>query len=92
MTGSDVRTCMEISSCDVYAASNNRCPAARPRCDIIAIDAAAGTIDLKVDEAVLAERRKNWKPRRNDYQAGALWRYAQNVGAARRGAVPMALR
>jgi dihydroxy-acid dehydratase len=55
--------------------------------DIIAIDAEAGTIDLKVDEAVLAERRKAWKPRRNDYQAGALWRYAQNVGPAVRGAV-----
>ena len=55
--------------------------------DIIAIDAEAGTIDLKVDEAVLAERRKNWQPRQNDYQAGALWRFAQNVGPARKGAV-----
>jgi dihydroxy-acid dehydratase len=55
--------------------------------DIIAIDAEAGTIDLKVDEAVLAERRKNWQPRQNDYQSGALWRFAQNVGPARKGAV-----
>jgi dihydroxy-acid dehydratase len=55
--------------------------------DIIAIDAEAGTIDLKVDEAVLAERRARWQPRENDYQAGALWRFAQNVGAARDGAV-----
>jgi dihydroxy-acid dehydratase len=55
--------------------------------DIIAIDAEAGTIDLHVDEAVLAERRKAWQPRTNDYQAGALWRYAQNVGPAYRGAV-----
>ncbi|HEX7743315.1 MAG TPA: dihydroxy-acid dehydratase [Sphingobium sp.] len=55
--------------------------------DIIAIDAEAGTIDLNVDEAVLAERRKNWKPRQNDYQSGALWRYAQNVGPAYKGAV-----
>ncbi|HZV17462.1 MAG TPA: dihydroxy-acid dehydratase [Sphingobium sp.] len=55
--------------------------------DIIAIDAVAGTIDLQVDEAVLAERRKNWKPRTNDYQAGALWRFAQNVGPAWKGAV-----
>lgn len=55
--------------------------------DIISIDAEAGTIDLKVDESVLAERRKNWKPRQNDYQAGALWRYAQNVGPAYKGAV-----
>jgi dihydroxy-acid dehydratase len=55
--------------------------------DIIAIDAEAGTIDLLVDEAVLAERRKAWEPRANDYQSGALWRYAQNVGPAYKGAV-----
>jgi len=55
--------------------------------DQISIDAEAGTIDLLVDEAVLAERRKAWTPRRNDYQAGALWRYSQNVGPAWQGAV-----
>lgn len=55
--------------------------------DVISIDAEAGTIDLHVDEAVLAERRKAWQPRTNDYQAGALWRYAQNVGPASKGAV-----
>lgn len=55
--------------------------------DIISIDAEAGTIDLQVDEAVLAERRKAWTPRTNDYQSGALWRYAQNVGPAYKGAV-----
>ena len=55
--------------------------------DIIAIDAEAGTIDLQVADSVLAERLKNWKPRQNDYQAGALWRYAQNVGPAYKGAV-----
>jgi dihydroxy-acid dehydratase len=55
--------------------------------DQIAIDAEAGTIDLLVDEAVLAERRKNWAPRKNDYQSGALWRYSQNVGPAWAGAV-----
>jgi dihydroxy-acid dehydratase len=55
--------------------------------DIIAIDAIAGTIDLLVDEAVLLDRRANWRPRRTDYQSGALWRYAQNVGPAYAGAV-----
>jgi dihydroxy-acid dehydratase len=55
--------------------------------DIIVIDAEAGTIDLKVGEATLAERREAWKPRSNDYQSGALWRYAQNVGPAWQGAV-----
>jgi dihydroxy-acid dehydratase len=55
--------------------------------DIISIDAEAGTIDLQVAEDILAERRKAWQPRSNDYQAGALWRYAQNVGPARFGAL-----
>jgi dihydroxy-acid dehydratase len=55
--------------------------------DIIRIDAEAGTIDLDVPELVLTERRTRWTPRRNDYQSGALWRYAQNVGPACKGAV-----
>ncbi|WP_033919839.1 dihydroxy-acid dehydratase [Sphingomonas sp. 37zxx] len=55
--------------------------------DTIRIDAEAGTIDLDVPEAVLAERRAAWRPRTNDYQAGALWRYAKTVGPASRGAV-----
>ncbi|WP_151974668.1 dihydroxy-acid dehydratase [Erythrobacter sp. EC-HK427] len=55
--------------------------------DTIAIDAEAGTIDLVVDEAALAERRARWQPRENDYQSGALWRYAQNVGPAVNGAI-----
>ena len=55
--------------------------------DRIRIDAEAGTIDLHVADDLLAERRAKWRPRTNDYQAGALWRYAQNVGPAYKGAV-----
>ncbi len=55
--------------------------------DIISIDAERGTIDLDVAEDVLAARRAQWQPRDHDYQAGALWRYAQNVGPARFGAL-----
>jgi dihydroxy-acid dehydratase len=55
--------------------------------DTIRIDAEAGTIDLIVDTATLDARRAAWRPRVNDYQAGALWRYAQNVGPAHLGAV-----
>jgi dihydroxy-acid dehydratase len=55
--------------------------------DAIAIDAEAGTIDLLVDPAVLDQRRAKWQPRSNDYQSGALWRYAQNVGPAVKGAL-----
>lgn len=55
--------------------------------DLIRIDAEIGTIDLLVAEDVLATRRAAWRPRTNDYQSGALWRYAQNVGPAYKGAV-----
>jgi dihydroxy-acid dehydratase len=55
--------------------------------DRIRIDAEAGTIELDVAEEVLAERRKAWKARMSDYGSGALWRYAQNVGPAYKGAV-----
>ena len=55
--------------------------------DMIAIDAEAGTIDLLVEPAVLDARRARWQPRQHDYQSGALWRYAQNVGPAWQGAV-----
>ncbi|MFZ5609899.1 MAG: dihydroxy-acid dehydratase [Pseudomonadota bacterium] len=55
--------------------------------DIIAIDADAGTIDLEVAEAELSRRRAAWRARENGYGSGALWRYAQNVGPARFGAV-----
>lgn len=55
--------------------------------DTIAIDAEAGTIDLLVEPSVLDARRAKWQPRAHDYQSGALWRYAQNVGPAAKGAV-----
>ena len=55
--------------------------------DEIMIDAETGVIDLNVADAVLEERRKNWKSRETDYQSGAIWRYAQNVGPAYKGAV-----
>ena len=55
--------------------------------DIIAIDALAGRIDLEVSDAELAARRQAWKPRRTNYNSGALWKYAQQVGPAHLGAV-----
>jgi dihydroxy-acid dehydratase len=55
--------------------------------DEISIDATKGTIDLNVPDDILAARKAVWKPRTNDYQSGALWRYAQNVGPAWQGAV-----
>ena len=55
--------------------------------DTIRIDADAGTIELLVDDAELARRRALWVPRITDYQSGALWKFAAQVGPARYGAL-----
>ena len=55
--------------------------------DQITIDAIKGTIDVALSDAEIAARKVAWKPRENDYQSGALWKYAQTVGNARLGAV-----
>lgn len=55
--------------------------------DIISIDAEVGTLSVELSETELAERRKSWKPRQGEYGSGALWRYANNVGDAEKGAV-----
>jgi dihydroxy-acid dehydratase len=55
--------------------------------DKITIDAIAGTIDVDLTDAELAARRAEWKPRPTNYNAGAIWRFAQNVGPAHLGAL-----
>ncbi|MBV9862696.1 MAG: dihydroxy-acid dehydratase [Alphaproteobacteria bacterium] len=55
--------------------------------DMITIDAVAGTIDVALSDAELAARRQAWTPRRHDYQSGTLWKYAQTVGDAEKGAI-----
>jgi dihydroxy-acid dehydratase len=55
--------------------------------DIIAIDAEKGTIDVELSEGELAQRRSNWQPRPSFYTSGTLWKYAQTVGSAVKGAV-----
>lgn len=55
--------------------------------DIIDIDAAAGTLSVRLSDEELEARRAAWTPRTNDFQSGALWRYMQTVGPARYGAV-----
>jgi len=55
--------------------------------DMIVLDAVAGTIEVDLSEAELAERRAAWAPRRTDYQSGAIWKFAQQVGPAHLGAV-----
>jgi dihydroxy-acid dehydratase len=55
--------------------------------DIISMDAETGRLDLDVSEAELAERRASWVAPKNLYRSGTLWKYAQQVGSARNGAV-----
>ena len=55
--------------------------------DIISIDGDKGILSANVSEAEFAERRKSWKPREHGFGSGALWKYAQQVGNARDGAV-----
>lgn len=55
--------------------------------DIIELDAVEGTLNVKLSDAELAERRKSWKPRETGAGSGALWKYAQQVGPAVKGAV-----
>ena len=55
--------------------------------DTIEIDAVVGTLNVKLTDAELAERKTKWKPRATNHTSGALWKYAQQVGPAVDGAV-----
>ncbi|HSK40593.1 MAG TPA: dihydroxy-acid dehydratase [Arenibaculum sp.] len=55
--------------------------------DVIVLDAETGTIQVELTDDQMDERRKAWQPRRHDYQSGTLWKYAQLVGNAEKGAV-----
>ena len=58
--------------------------------DVIAIDAAKGTMDVEVSADELAARRASWRPKPPHFRTGVLARYARNVGPARFGAVTTA--
>ncbi|MFI5012043.1 MAG: dihydroxy-acid dehydratase [Hyphomicrobiales bacterium] len=55
--------------------------------DIIELDAVAGALTVRLDDAELKRRKKDWKPRQSEFGSGAIWKYAQQVGSARQGAV-----
>jgi dihydroxy-acid dehydratase len=55
--------------------------------DIITIDAVRGTLDVELGKAEFDARAKAWKPRSPQFGSGYLWKYAQQVGPARAGAV-----
>jgi dihydroxy-acid dehydratase len=55
--------------------------------DIISIDIEKCTIDLEVDEAVLAERRAKWTAPEPKYKVGVFAKYIKTVGSASEGAI-----
>jgi dihydroxy-acid dehydratase len=55
--------------------------------DMIVLDAEKGRLDVELSEAELAERAKAWKMKPTQFRSGYLWKYANEVGPARTGAV-----
>ncbi|WP_324753120.1 dihydroxy-acid dehydratase [Roseovarius sp. Pro17] len=56
--------------------------------DMISIDAINGSITVDLTDDELATRKAAWPgPRETMYASGALWKYAQLVGATYKGAV-----
>ncbi len=55
--------------------------------DIIEIDAVKNTITLKVEEKIIAQRRKNWKQPALKATKGILYKYARSVKPADQGCV-----
>ena len=56
--------------------------------DVITLNAIEGTLNVALTDDELAQRKANRKgPRDTIYGAGALWKYAQLVGGAYKGAV-----
>jgi dihydroxy-acid dehydratase len=55
--------------------------------DIITIDANKGVLEVDLSQAEFEKRAKSWKPKAPQFTSGYLWKYAQQVGPARDGAV-----
>jgi dihydroxy-acid dehydratase len=55
--------------------------------DIIELNAETGTLNVNLTASELERRAKEWKPRPEEFTSGYLWKYGQQVGAARSGAV-----
>jgi dihydroxy-acid dehydratase len=55
--------------------------------DIIELDAEKGTLNVDLPADELERRAKEWRPRADEFTSGYLWKYAQQVGSARYGAL-----
>lgn len=55
--------------------------------DEIKINVEKNSLDLMVSKSELEQRRKDWRPRKPNYETGALAKYASLVGSASEGAI-----
>ena len=55
--------------------------------DTIEIDIHKGFLKVHLTKKELNKRKKKWKPKKNEYSSGTLWKYSQSVGPANKGAV-----
>ena len=55
--------------------------------DEIRINVEKNSLDLIIPESELEQRRKAWRPRKPNYETGALAKYASLVGSASEGAI-----
>jgi len=55
--------------------------------DIIELDAEKATLEVRLTKAELDQRARDWKAPASEFTSGYLWKYAQQVGPARDGAV-----
>ena len=55
--------------------------------DIVRIDAERGSLDVELSQAALDSRKARWNAPAPEVTSGYIWKYAQQVGSARHGAV-----
>ena len=55
--------------------------------DVIEINADKGLLKVHLTNKEMLKRKKKWKPKKIEYTSGTLWKYAQSVGPASKGAV-----
>ena len=55
--------------------------------DIVRIDAERGSLDVELSQAELDSRKARWKAPAPEVTSGYIWKYAQQVGSARHGAI-----
>lgn len=68
VTGSMLRTCLDVMACDPYATTSSGCPAERPRCDIVGDDGSTACAAFEPDVTPVGEAQPCCTP--NHCQVG----------------------